>query len=76
MGSGPTCVLGSEFNPRCLVLISAYLTIKEVAKNIVGRFLGMIVAEHFNNLEAMQKIDCPVLLIHGEADDLIPSQHS
>jgi hypothetical protein len=65
MGTGPTCLLGAEFNPRCIVLISAYLSIKEVARNIVGRFLGTIVAEHFNNLDAIQKIDCPVLLIHG-----------
>ena len=66
----------SRFKPRCIILMSPYTTIKEVAKNVVGAFLALMVAEHFNNRDNMKIIRCPVLLIHGEADTLIPSQHS
>ena len=73
MGSGPTSLLGARFKPRCIILMSPYTTIKEVAKNVVGGFLALLVAEHFNNRENMKVVRCPVLLIHGEADTLIPS---
>ena len=76
MGSGPTSLLGARFKPRCIILMSPYTTIKEVAKNVVGSFLALMVAEHFNNRDNMKIIRCPVLLIHGEADTIIPSQHS
>ena len=65
MGSGPTCTLGARFRPRCLVLMSAYTTIKDVAKNVVGKFLAFAVAEHFNNRNNMASVRCPVLFIHG-----------
>ena len=56
--------------------MSPYTTIKDVAKNVAGSFLSMFIQEHFNNIEEMKRVKCPVLLIHGEADTLIPSSHS
>ena len=76
MGSGPTSLLACKYKPRGAILMSPYTTIKDVAKNVVGGFLSMFVQEHFNNLEMMKKVKCPVLLIHGESDTLIPSAHS
>jgi hypothetical protein len=31
--------------------------------------------DKFSNLDKLQKIDCPVLIMHGEADQTIPIQH-
>ena len=76
MGTGPSSMLGNMYQPRAVILMSPYTTIKEVAKNVVSKWLGWIVSEHFNNLEQMKHIKCPVLLIHGESDTLIPSKHS
>lgn len=56
--------------------MSPYTTVKDVAVNVAGKFLSMFISEHFNNLEMMKRVKCPVLLIHGEADTLIPSKHS
>ena len=30
-------------------------------------------SEHFNNIESIKKAKCPVLIIHGERDELIPA---
>lgn len=76
MGSGPSSMLANMFKPRGLVLMSPYTTVKDVAVNVAGKFLSLFISEHFNNLEMMKRVKCPVLLIHGEADTLIPSKHS
>jgi fermentation-respiration switch protein FrsA (DUF1100 family) len=76
MGSGPATQLASMCNPFALILMSAYTTIKAVAQNMVGSMLGYLVANHFNNLEKITKVQCPVMFIHGKADPLIPCAHS
>ena len=48
MGSGPSIHLASKYNPSALVLISPFLSIKTVAKNIFG-FVANILAEQFDN---------------------------
>jgi fermentation-respiration switch protein FrsA (DUF1100 family) len=76
MGSGPSSLLAQQFTPRCLILMSPYISIKQVAKNVVSGWLSWMVSDHFNNEECMKTIKCPVLIIHGEKDTLIPSSHS
>ena len=43
---------------------------------MVGSFLSLFVNTHFDNLERIKGVRCPVILIHGSADTLIPSSHS
>ena len=56
--------------------MSAYTTIKEVARQKMGDNIANLVDGQFNNLKCMDKIRCPVLFIHGKADDLINCSHS
>ena len=76
IGTGPACINAQKYNPRGLILVSAYTTISHVAQNIAGNFLGWFVNNHFSNIEAAKKIECPTILIHGQADELIPCEHS
>jgi fermentation-respiration switch protein FrsA (DUF1100 family) len=75
MGSGPSCFLAEQFKPRALILMSPFTSIKDVAYNLIGS-ISYFVNDHFKNLECMKNIKCPVLLIHGEDDQLIPHSHS
>jgi pimeloyl-ACP methyl ester carboxylesterase len=36
----------------------------------------MLIADHSRPLDAMKRIDRPVLLIHGDADAIVPVSHS
>ena len=56
--------------------MSPYTTVREAAENVAGKFLAFFVAKHFDNHEEMKGMKCPVLIIHGKADPLIPYQHS
>ena len=75
MGSGPASLLAGEYEPRALILVSAYTTVKQAAAQVAGSFLAFFVSEHFNNVESIKKTKCPVMIIHGERDELIPAGH-
>ena len=76
MGTGPACYLAAKYNPGYLLLMSPYISIKKVAQDIVGNFLGNLVATHFNNFEQVKNINCPVFIVHGVKDELIRYKHA
>jgi len=38
--------------------------------------LGFIIYEKFRNIDVIKNAKCPVLIVHGKKDNLIPVQHS
>jgi len=76
IGSGPAVYLASKFHPRILLLISAYTSIKEVAKVLAGSIPAFFFADRFRNIELIKSVRCPVLFIHGKMDTLIPHTQS
>ena len=75
MGSGPASLLAGEYEPRALILVSAYTTVKAAAAQVAGSFLAFFLSEHFNNVKSIENAKCPVMIIHGELDELIPADH-
>ena len=76
IGSGPSTWLARFRGLGCLFLMSAYTSIKDVAKSIAGKLGQYFVAERFRNIDNMPFITCPTLLMHGVMDDLVPYSHS
>jgi pimeloyl-ACP methyl ester carboxylesterase len=78
IGSGPATLLASKRKPGALLLMSPFTSIKDIAKNILGymSFLSTIVYERFRNIDNIKKVTCPVFLLHGQKDTLIPVNHS
>jgi len=77
MGTGPTVHLASVRQPRAIILMSAYTSIKNVVQDKL-KFLSVLVAKHFNNIDKIERVTAKtaVLLLHGKKDSLIPYQHS
>mmetsp|Transcript_4021 Transcript_4021/g.3833 ORF Transcript_4021/g.3833 Transcript_4021/m.3833 type:complete len:239 (+) Transcript_4021:139-855(+) len=76
IGSGPATWLARNQNPGCLILMSAYTSIRAVVKNVAGRLAQYLVAERFKNIDCMPEILCPTFFLHGLKDKLIPYSHS
>lgn len=78
MGSGPSSYLSKVRKPYSLILMSAYTSIQNAAKSILGwaSFLGFIVQERFRNIDMLREAQCPVFIVHGKKDTLIPCAHS
>lgn len=75
MGSGPACYLASRQEVAGLILFSPYKSLKLAAKAMVGSFMGSFVNERFRNIDAIDNVSCPLLVIHGEKDKVIPYTH-
>ena len=67
MGSGPATYLASKKNAYSLLLISAYTSIKDVARDMLGwmSFLTVIVYERFRNIDLIKTCKCPAFFLHG-----------
>ena len=79
IGSGPATYLSSKKQAFSLLLMSAYTSIKDVARSILGKFsflLTPIVYERFRNIDYIKEAKCPVFFLHGLRDKLIPHSHS
>jgi pimeloyl-ACP methyl ester carboxylesterase len=76
IGSGPACFIARHNPVGCLLLMSAFTSIKDVVKNVAGRLAKMMVKERFRNIDHMPFIKCPTFLVHGIKDKLVPFSHS
>ncbi|CAF0719185.1 unnamed protein product [Adineta ricciae] len=76
IGSGAACHLSAEQEVGALILQSPYTSISNLIREKIGVLSSIISSSFWNNYEAMKHIACPTLFIHGERDNLIPSQHS
>jgi len=43
---------------------------------LVGRVLAGLVAERYRNIELLKDVICPVFIVHGQKDKLVPFKHS
>lgn len=69
VGSGPAVQLASTKNPRLLILLSAYTSIKGVASDI-WKCLSCWIKERYNSIRAIKKISCPIFFVHGREDNV------
>lgn len=75
IGTGAATYLSSERKTGALILISPIKSIQTAASSIL-KFMTFLIKERFNNYERIKSVTCPLLLIHGQKDTLIPFQHS
>jgi len=80
IGTGPTCQLASRHQVGGLCLIAPYTSIRdmvvEVLPNQTGSVAQYLISNRFVNSEAIQKVQCPTLIIHGKSDRSIPHSHA
>ena len=77
IGSGVAVQMASEQVPQALVLISPFASLRQ----LVGEKMrwvpsGLLLRDRYENAEKIARIDAPLLLLHGDADTLIPDTHS
>ena len=76
IGCSPASFVAKHRNPAALLLMSPFKSIREVARDLVGRLLQYAIADRFRNIDLIKEIKCPVFIVHGQKDKLIPYQHS
>ena len=74
LGSGPCSYLASLKRCHSIILMSPFASIKAAAKDILGwaSFMSFIVEDKFRNIDYIKVVNCPVFIMHGLEDSLIP----
>ncbi len=70
VGSGPAVELASQRPVGGLVLESAFVTAFRVLTRV-----PLLPFDKFRNIDKIQRVRCPVLVMHGMADAIVPFSH-
>lgn len=70
VGAGPSLYLATKEKFAGLILESPFTSVFRVVTRI-----GILPFDKFDNLSRIRKVDCAVLVMHGEADSIVPSWH-
>lgn len=71
IGSGPSVYLAAARKVGGLVIESGFISAFRVMTRI-----RLLPFDRFDNLKALQRISCPLLVIHGKKDEIIPFWHA
>jgi fermentation-respiration switch protein FrsA (DUF1100 family) len=76
VGSGVAVQLASETDPAGLILISPFNSLTElVGEKFPWLPTGFLLKDRYESASKIGQIAAPVLILHGDADTLIPSAH-
>lgn len=73
LGGGVVCSLAQHRKPAALIVQSTFISMKKMAAKYA--LPAFVVSDPFDNEAAMQSLDCPMLIFHGERDSIIPFAH-
>lgn len=74
VGTGPAMALAAQYPVAGLILITPFLSIREVLRAYIGS-LADYADDCFRNYKLAEHIESPTLIVHGKQDDLIPIAH-
>jgi pimeloyl-ACP methyl ester carboxylesterase len=74
LGSGVATEMAMEHRVAALVLVSGFTSMVDAVQTHLPFVpAGMLVRDRFDNAQKLARIGCPTLILHGDADTLIPA---
>jgi hypothetical protein len=73
LGAGPAIDLASRKPVAALATFSAFTSLDEMGRKVMPIFpTGLFLHCHFNNIQKIADVKCPIFLAHGTRDDFVP----
>jgi fermentation-respiration switch protein FrsA (DUF1100 family) len=72
LGTGVAVELALRTPPSLLVLVSPYTSFPDLGRSFVGPLAPLVVPDRFDNLGKIGKLACPVAILHGTRDEVVP----
>jgi len=73
LGGGAVTTLVPDHSPAALILESTFTDTRRFARNVGAP--GFLVRDPFDNRAALRAYEGPLLLLHGEHDEVVPIEH-
>ena len=75
LGGAVALRLAVEVPPLACVLQSTFTSLREVARQHYPAALSALAGDAYPNLERIGRLRAPVLIVHGEVDEIVPVEH-
>jgi uncharacterized protein len=75
LGGAVALELAVEHPPAGLVLQSAFTSVRDMAGLHYPSLPGALVPDAYPSLRLVRRLRAPLLVIHGERDDIVPAEH-
>ncbi len=74
LGAAVAVQLAVEHRPLGMVLVSPFTSLRDMAKAAYPGlpFLPRLVGSRYDSLKQIPQVDAPLLVIHGQQDDIVP----
>lgn len=77
LGSGVASEMAIRHKFKDILLITPYTTIADRAQEMYWYVpVKYLVKDNFGSIDKVEKLDIPLLIVHGTKDDVIPHSHS
>jgi uncharacterized protein len=76
LGTGLAAGLAAQLQPELTVLISPYQSMAAMAREHYRWVPGAVLRYTLHTDQALAEVSAPVLLVHGQRDDIVPPHHS
>ena len=76
IGTGPAAMLGAINNPKMVILQSPYYSLSDIVKHAVPVIPVFLLRYKLETYRYLTKCKMPVVLIHGDEDEVIPYSQS
>ena len=73
LGGGAVCALAQKRSSAALILMSTFTSVRSFAKQFL--LPSFLVRDPFDNLSVIKNYSGPVLILHGQRDEVIPFTH-
>jgi fermentation-respiration switch protein FrsA (DUF1100 family) len=75
LGGAVALALALEDPPAGLVLLSAFTSVREMAREHYRFLPSALVPDAYPSLSRIERLPAPLLVLHGERDEIVPASH-
>ena len=61
-------MLAAYRKPSALLLMSPFMSIRDIVREKAGNMLQYIINDRFRNIDLMNQVNCPAFFVHGQRD--------
>ena len=75
LGGAVALRLASEEEPHRLILQSTFTSVRDLARLHYPFLPGALVPDAYPSIRRVRELSAPLLVLHGERDDIVPASH-
>lgn len=76
LGGGVLVELATQHPPAGLLLMSTFTGLRDAARSVYPFLPGPLVPDAYPSLRRIRKLRAPILIMHGDQDELLPLRHA